>query len=287
MADDVVIASEADLQSVLDTLARTKRMVFFSGLPGVGKSLFIRELALAAHAHGRTVHLLQWDVARPAFVSPALAARYPEHRRQAHAVFRVAIGLWARRALLRWHEEHDNAHILIGEVPLVGGRMLDLVQVQDDRAEPLLAGQDSLFVMPVPSIAVRAAIENARIRTYANPAHPREVEDAPPDVLRLAWEEAHALAVKIGAATMASDKRMPFDPQAYAAVYRHLLRHRPSVTLWMDTRLEPRGSVYDLGIATNELAPTPDEALGIVMQLEREHSVGEVEQYTARWFENV
>ena len=75
---DIVVASRGDLEAALGSMARRHRMVFFAGLPGVGKSLFIRELARVAHAMGRTVHLLQWDVARPAFLSPAILARYPE-----------------------------------------------------------------------------------------------------------------------------------------------------------------------------------------------------------------
>ncbi len=180
VADDVVIASERDLKAVLAPLARAKRMVFIAGLPGVGKSLFIRELALAAHAAGRTVHLLQWDVVRPAFVSPAIDARYPGRDGVTHAVIRKAVSQWSRSAVLRWDREHDEAHILIGEVPLIGNRLLDLAQAQADDAEPLLTGQDALFVTPVPSIALRTVIEGARGRTFANPAHPRESADAPP-----------------------------------------------------------------------------------------------------------
>lgn len=81
MAGDVVIAGARDLETVLTSLAREKRMVFFAGLPGVGKSLFNRELSRAAHTAGRTVHLLQWDVVRPVFVTPTIDARYPEARR--------------------------------------------------------------------------------------------------------------------------------------------------------------------------------------------------------------
>ena len=68
--------------------AALERMVFFSGLPGVGKSLFIRELARVAHALGRNVHLLQWDVVRPAFESRAILARYPERDGATHPVLR-------------------------------------------------------------------------------------------------------------------------------------------------------------------------------------------------------
>jgi len=284
---DVVIASERDLESALGSLAREKRMVFFAGLPGVGKSLFIRELAQSSHAAGRTVHLLQWDVVRPAFVSSAIDARYPERDGVTHAVIRKAVGRWARGAVQRWDREHDAAHILIGEVPLIGNRLLELAQVHADDAEPLLAGPDALFVTPVPSIAVRAAIERARGRTFANPAHPREAADAPPQLMQMAWQEVHLLAAAIGAAVPAFDRQAPFDPMAYTAVYRHLLRHRRALTLSVHTQLEPRKSVYALGVAAHELAPTAEEASAIVAQLERDYTVGEIEQDVARWFEKV
>jgi hypothetical protein len=287
MADDVVIASQLDLEAILTALARAKRMVFFAGLSGVGKSLFIREIAWAAHMAGRTVHLLQWDVARPAFVTPAIDARYPERDGVIHAVIRKAIGQWARGAVMRWDREHDAAHILIGEVPLIGNRLLDLAQVQADDVEPLLAGSDTQFVTPVPSIAVRAVIEDARRRTFANPAHPREGADAPPNMLQMTWQDVHALAVAIGAADAVSDGQAPFDPPAYAAVYRHLLRHRRALTLWANVQLEPRTSVYDLDVATNEIVPTAAEASGNVAQLEREYSVGAIEQEVATWFDRV
>ena len=286
-ADVVAIATKRDLEGILATLARTKRMVFFAGLPGVGKSLLIREVALAAHRIGRPVHLLQWDVVRPAFVVPAMEARYPEQGGQTHAMIRKAIGQWARQAVLRWDRNHDPAHFLIGEVPLVGGRLLDLAQVQADDAEPLLAGQDVQFVTPVPSVAVRNVIKIARSRTFANPMHLRESADAPPDLLETVWQEVHTLAVAIGIATASSNGRTPFDPQAYVAVYRHLLRHRKSLTLQIEAQLEPRKSVYDLDFATNDLVPTADEASAMVAQVEREYTETEIEQYLAKWFDKV
>ena len=88
----------------LRELAQSHRMVFIAGLPGVGKSLLLRELAEAAHRHGRRVHLLQWDVARRPFDAPALLARYPEVDGITHAVLRKAVGLWARDAVSTWAE---------------------------------------------------------------------------------------------------------------------------------------------------------------------------------------
>ncbi|MFO1322883.1 MAG: hypothetical protein U1F15_02360 [Burkholderiales bacterium] len=288
MADDVVISGERDLEAVLASLARTKRMVFFAGLPGVGKSLFIRELGLAAHAAGRTVHLLQWDLARPTFVSDSMAARYPERDGETHALIRMAVGRWARGAVVRWNRERPGAaHLLIGEVPIVGNRLLDLVQVQADGGESLLAGPEALFVTPVPSTAVRAAIEGARGRTIAKPNHPRESADAPPNMVQLAWREVQAAATAIGAAPPDPDRQSAYDPAAYAAVYRRLLRHRRALTLRVEARLEPRTSVYDRDFDAIELLPTADEAAAAVAQLERECTVAEIERETARWFDRV
>lgn len=285
MGDDVAIASERDLHETVTALARTKRIVLLAGLPGVGKSLYLRELALAARAIGRPVHLLQWDIVRPAFVSPATEARYPERDGQTHAMLRKAIGRWARAAVLRWHRDHDPTHVLIGEVPLVGDRLLDLARVQPDDAEPLLAGPDALFVTPVPSTAVRAAIESARSRTFANPAHPRERADAPPDLLQRLWQDVHSLAAAIGAAVAPADGRAPYDPDAYAAVYRRLLRHRPALTLRIGVQLAPRASVYELGFVPDELVPTAAEVSAVIAQLEDETSLEVIEHEVAGWFE--
>ncbi len=268
--DDIVIGSRSDLDVALVAMARDHRMVFFAGLPGVGKSLLIRELAAVAHGMGRNVHFLQWDVVRPLFESKALLARYPEHEGVAHPAIRLAVGLWVRDAVVRWHRAHaKSAGFLIGEVPLIGNRLVELAQVHPDDAEPLLAGSQTLFVTPVPSAPVRAAIESARQRTFASPAHPRESEDASPNVLQELWQDTRALAVEIGAAASVPDKAAPYDPQAYAAVYRHLLRRRRMATMRMNVQLEQSLSVYDLAVEAADITPTGEEIADVIGRLER------------------
>ena len=72
LPEGVLLSQGSALLAGLRDLARDARCVFFAGLPGTGKSLLIHQLAHLAHARGRRVHLLQWDVARPAFeASPA------------------------------------------------------------------------------------------------------------------------------------------------------------------------------------------------------------------------
>jgi hypothetical protein len=111
----MLVAEDSPLFATLATLARDARAVFFAGLPGTGKSLLIRELAHLAHARGRRIHLLQWDVARPVFEASEASRRYPLKDGVTHGVIRLAVGRWARSAIARWHAEHAGAaDLLIG-----------------------------------------------------------------------------------------------------------------------------------------------------------------------------
>ena len=281
---DRVITRRQDLDTALDWMARGHRMVFFAGLPGVGKSLYIRELARTAHSLGLQVHSLQWDIARPAFVSPAIATRYPDRGGIAHPMVRKGVGQWVRQAVLQWSRKHAGAgSILIGEVPLIGHRLLELVQVHADDAEPLLSDAKAVFVTPVPSVAVRAAIERARARTFHNPSNPRESEDAPVDVVRQSWVEVRELAANLGIAEASASANPPFDPNAYAGVYRHLLRHRNASTLRVEALLAQTASVYDHDVDVTDVVPTHAEADAIVAALERDHTLAEIEAEVARW----
>ena len=157
--------------------------MFFAGLPGTGKSLLSHQLTHLAHALGRTVHMLQWDMARPVFEASAAGQRYPVVHGVTHGVIRKAAGLWARRAVVQWHQRYPEAgHMLIGETPFVGHRFIELARQHADAAEPLL--QMACFVVPVPSRAVRDFLEAERQRRSVTPLHQQEREDAPPQVLR-------------------------------------------------------------------------------------------------------
>jgi signal recognition particle GTPase len=99
-AESILRTGSALLED-LSRAARDDRCVFFAGLPCVGKTLLVQQLALLAHGVGRRVHLLQWDVARLAFETPALLSRYPEVDGVTHAALRKAVGVWVREALQR------------------------------------------------------------------------------------------------------------------------------------------------------------------------------------------
>jgi hypothetical protein len=234
-------------------------MVFVAGLPGTGKSLVIRELARIAQTCGSTVHMLQWDVARPVFEAAPAGRRYPLADGVTHVVIRKAAGIWVREAVAAWHGAHPGAgHLLIGEVPLVGGRFIELARPAADAAEPLLAADSCRFVVPVPSREVRAFIEAERDRRMAEPRHPREREDAPTHVLRALWDDLVDVARSLAlpeALGRAGVETVPYDPAIYEAVYRRVLLRRHTEALPL-TRVLPVGGVSVYDVAAADLVPS-------------------------------
>ena len=280
----MLIAEGSPLWAPLATLARDARLVFFAGLPGTGKSLLIRELAHLAHARGRRIHLLQWDVARPAFEASEAGRRYPQVNGITHGLIRLAAGRWARAAIARWHAAHPGQEpLLIGETPFIGHRFIDLAQVERDEAEPVLAAPSTRFVIPVPSRALRGHLEAERERRAREPVHPREREDAPPHVLRALWTDVAAAAR--GLAERAAQASGAYDPEVYRRLYERLLVHRHVMALAIDTRLPVAGvSAYDVRVPAPDLVPTPDEADRFIREMEARHSTrAEIERAIDGW----
>jgi hypothetical protein len=282
----VLIGADSPLFAALAALAREARLVFFAGLPGTGKSLLIRELAHLAHARGRRIHLLQWDVARPVFEASEAGQRYPQANGITHGVIRLAAGRWARVAIARWHAVHAGAeHLLLGETPFIGHRFIDLARPAPDAAEPLLTAPFTHFVIPVPSRELRGHLEAERARRAGAPVHPREREDAPPHVLRALWAEVAGAAAALGLVASVSSAGSAYDPTVYRRVYERLLVHRHVDTIHVDTRLPVTGvSVYDLRVPALELLPTPAEAARFIGEVEASYpEAGDVQTEVDAW----
>ena len=273
----------------LRELAQSHRMVFIAGLPGVGKSLLLRELAEAAHRHGRPVHLLQWDVARRPFNASALLARYPEVNGITHAVLRKAVGLWARDAVSTWAEHHDgDGAMLAGETPLIGHRFVELARPAADRAEAALSSDATRFLVPVPTVSVKEAIEAARAATTAKPRHERERNDAVPSVVRLLWAELFDAATQLAAVRGDHPPvNVGYDPETYLAVFSRALSHRNWEPLPVEVALQPQDrSVYDVDAPIVDLAPSEAEAQAYVARVEREYpDLEALERETAAWWQ--
>lgn len=284
-------------------------MVFLAGLPGTGKSLLIHQLAHLAHAAGREVSLIQWDVVRPAVEASPAGARYPEAEGIAHPVIRKAAGVWSRGAVARWHARAGGAGdaapggrasggagtaaagpLLIGETPLIGLRFVELARRADDAAEPSLAAASCRFVIPVPSRAVRSHLEGERGRRAQRPAHGREREDAAPSVVAALWDELVRVAADLGIAPYEGPGRggapPAYDPDLYERVYGAVLRHRRAERLSIDEILPARGmSAYAFTFQPHEVVPAPDEAAAAVREVERAYpDRSRLEDEIDRWY---
>jgi hypothetical protein len=305
MTSAIVLARDSELYGRLHDAATERRCVFFAGLPGVGKSLLLQQTSLIAQEAGRRISLLQWDVARGSFETVEILARYPEIEGVTHAAIRKAAGLWARDAVRTWDQSHpDRRDVLIGEVPLIGNRLIELVQRQPDAVEGLLAGEETLFLIPVPSREVRRAIESARAREMAAPTNERELANALPTLVQAFWEEVALLARVLGvkqsrtpqlplpcagegeSVRSATDGKLDpgeFDPDVYAGVYERLLRHRRAERLDITSVLPVQASVYDALGAATDLVPSPDDVARVMAQIEARPAT-EIEREVAGWY---
>jgi hypothetical protein len=256
----VILPPDSALFGALDHAAKARRCIFFAGLPGVGKSLLLQQQALLAHAAGRVVHVLQWDVARGAFETPALLARYPEVDGVTHPA---------------------PEHLLIGETPLVGNLLVELAQAHADPVEPLLADRaQTVFFIAVPTKDVRNAIEQSRERELASPRHAREAANATLGVLASLWRELERAAAHVGVPPGAPGE---YDPELYLEVYRRLLRHRHSCALAIERVLPVNASPQELDLVASELRADPDDVARITATLGRYPSA-QLEQDVAGWY---
>jgi hypothetical protein len=283
--NDILIQADPELAARVEGLARHARAILVAGLPGTGKSLLIHQLTLLARRAGRSLHLLQWDVARPLFEASPAGQRYPIVDGVTHVAIRRAVGAWARQAIAAWDRRcAEPANLLVGETPLVGGRLIELGRRAGDDAEGLLSGAPCRFVIPVPSRDVRRYLEAERERRAKRPLHEREREDAPPNVLRDLWRALVEVAAALGAADV--DRSMPYDPRLYQRVYETLLADRHVEALAMNTVLPTSAmSVYDLTTPHADLVPTSDEAERFIGDVEERYpDMRVLEREMERWW---
>lgn len=280
----IVIPEQSTIYGICQHLIKDAKVIILTGLPGVGKSLYVQQLALMAQQIGRQVHLLQWDVTRSAFETDKILKKYPEIDGVTHAMIRQAVGVWTRSAIMDWAEQFaSDEHLLIGEATFVGERLMQLAKIKDDRAESLLRSEQTQFLLPVPTENVRALIEEKRANSIANPQHEHEAKDAPPNVLTMLWHDIHRVGASLG---FCEAQDIPqYDADIYRRTYEHLLQHRNSHTLLVDEVLQAVGSVYDLNNIAGHLQAHQDEVDAIMTQLEQTSTVDEVEAEVSKWYQ--
>jgi len=178
---------------------QSRRCVVVVGLPGTGKSLLVREAARLAKTNGRAVRLLQWDVARTAWDTPEVLARFPEVDGVTHAGIRKALGLWVRKAMLDWFQTHAAAgELLLVEAPIIGGRFAELAKRGDDSLESHLAGPESLFVVVAPTTELQAELRRRRAQEMGSTRNALEQHNASVVVLDGLMAAVEQIAPQLG-----------------------------------------------------------------------------------------
>ena len=272
---------------MLNRLVDNQRIVFLTGLPGVGKSLLLNQLAHLAHFSGHQVYLLQWDILRDAFMTDRIASLFPDTDGITHSVIRRAAGLWVRQAVAQWHQKHlGEKSILIGEAPLIGNRLLELVLPRNDAAESILLEKSTRFVLPIPSRRIRRLMETARQTSIKNPRNSRELNDAAPEVLKALWRELIRAAMALNIPTPPKGSDEDYDPRIYESVYLQVLKHRRyEITRLNITLTTHSRSVYTFNMPVEELIPNASEVSHSIEEVEHTYpNLHGLEQDMEEWY---
>ena len=272
---------------MLNRLVDNQRIVFLTGLPGVGKSLLLNQLAHLAHFSGHQVYLLQWDILRDAFMTDRIASLFPDTDGITHSVIRRAAGLWVRQAVAQWHQKHlGEKSILIGEAPLIGNRLLELVLPRNDAAESILLEKSTRFVLPIPSRRIRRLMETARQTSIKNPRNSRELNDAAPEVLKALWRELIRAAMALNIPTPPKGSDEGYDPRIYESVYLQVLKHRRYEITRLNITLSTHSrSVYTFNMPVEELIPNASEVSHSIEEVEHTYpNLHGLEQEMEEWY---
>jgi len=197
LLNNIIPASSPVFQK-LKELAETTQLVIFSGLPGVGKSLYIREFQLIAKSLERPVDVIQWDVARKAFETPFIFEHFPMGEGTVHNGLKLIAGKWLMDEVDLWLGEYlDSDRILLIEAPLVGHRFIELITKNADQdLEAILSSEKTKVVMPIPSTEVRQKIEDERARQVSEDA--KVWMGAKPSVMLMLWKMTCGIANEFG-----------------------------------------------------------------------------------------
>ena len=280
---DCLLSPDSTAFQLLQGAATRARIAVFCGIPGTGKSLFVREQVKLALAAKRRVTLMQWDVARQAFELPEILQRYPEVEGATHAMIRRAAGIWSRQAIAQWNQRSAApAEMLIVEAPLVGGRWAELARPTDDTTEPLLRSNDSRYFVPTPSVAVRKAIEAARHDETAAHKHARDAANAIPQLMDELWRQVAATAASLH--LIDSARSAEYHPGHYYAVYKTVLKHRQVAQIPVDEIVKIADSPHALGTTVPELSPAPEQVPALLAAAESEGE-NHVRRQTELWYQ--
>ena len=252
-----IIPESSPVFSTLKKAAETAKAVVFSGLPGVGKSLYINQFQRIAANAGKKVTVIQWDIARKAFETIAIAKRYPMGDGVVHNGVKLCAGKWLTDTIKDWLTTHQEAsELLLIEAPLVGHRFIELAKVQEDVVlETFFKSPAFQMIVPIPSKRVREKIEADRRAQIAEDA--KTWVGAKPSVMLMLWKMICGIANEFGK-NIPMDGQPPYDPAVYEFVFGKILQHRHFIPLSIDeifaVNVENEADLHNTGsLAADEI----------------------------------
>ncbi|MDB2606233.1 hypothetical protein N9Y48_00495 [Zobellia sp.] len=283
-ASQIVLPKNGEIYSILNDAALKAKIVCFTGLPGVGKSLYVQQFAYLALNNNRNISILQWDGARLGFETDEVLQIYPEIDGVTHAGIRKSCGLWSRKAVIDWYKLHkEDNDVLILEAPLVGNRLVELGKFFEDDAEGILASEDTQFILPIPSDDIRKMIIGKREETSENPVHEMEKADAQPHVLTALYNEICAIGKKWDMANLLNEN-LPYDASFYEALYKKVLKARNVKSLYINQAFKV-DSAYAIEEKFTKLKPSHEDVSHFVSIIKNKFSNdAELENAVQDWY---
>lgn len=228
-----IIPDDHEIARFFRDISDTAKLVVFSGLPGVGKSLYIKEFTRIAIESGRSIDLIQWDVARKAFETEFIMKHFPMQGSTVHDGLKLAAGKWLMEYVADWNKKASSTDsLLLIEAPLVGHRFAELVhQNQDDELEEFLSSEACRIIVPIPTKRLRKHIEEERARQVSEDA--KDWSGAKPSVMLQLWKDTCEIANVFGM-DISMEGQPPYSDAIYEYVYSVILKHRHFEALIVD-----------------------------------------------------
>ena len=253
-------------------------------MPGVGKSLYINEFKRIATAIGRDITVIQWDIARKSFETPAIAQHFPMGDGVVHNGVKLSAGKWLLATIKNWLITHtEEKDLLLIEAPLVGHRFIELAQIQNDPfLENFFNSESFQMSAPIPSKQVRAKIEADRAAQISEDA--QVWTGAKPSVMLMLWKRICGIANEFGK-DLPMEGQPPYDPAIYEFVFSKILKNRHFIPLYIDEVFEVKIKDETELHNTGSLAADAETANRIAQSVLKEYpSTEAIDAVVAGWY---
>ena len=277
-----IIPEDSKIHDFLVDIIKTSDLIILSGLPGVGKSLYIHEIIRIAGDQGRKLNLIQWDVARKAFETPFILTHFPMGAGTVHNGLKLIAGEWLMEILKDWNSNKSSEEILLIEAPLVGHRFVELVhKQQNDHLEALLSSEKTKVVVPIPTKEVRQKIEENRKKQVDEDA--KVWSGAKPSVMYMLWKMICEIANEFGM-DINLDGIPPYSPGIYEYVYSIILKHRNFEPLIVNEVFKVPDTDESFFHSHESIVCSSEDANQYAEKILKMYEEEEIDTITNRWY---